>query len=801
MLKIIVRERVMDKEKKYFKETRKKVDVYFVIIISILSSLSVYMLYERKFLNQENIYVLMTILTISFIVYIFSIKENFKSKNINELDKAILFSSIFLITSFFMIIVIKSIKNGNLFFIFNLIKRLIYRNISLSFTVISTSIIIVLTVLSIISIIIRFFLYKNKNIYNKSEANKQIVYTLSDIYYSFSFNDMIKLQKKDKNIILIEDNIKIQKDLFGRNQIINNLSSSISSSMKYNNCFTIGVVGEWGSGKSTIIELVKEDINKNEILNKNVVIVDDFDPWAIKSQDALVLAFYNTIIENLGENIGYFKRKKIQNALINISTNIPYIGKGIGSFFDNRIDDYTEYKEIKADLKEKLENSNKRLIFIIDNLDRMNSNNVLFLLTLIGTLFKLPNITYIVAYDKDRMNTIFKIDKINSKYFEKIINKEIVIPKIHDSVKQNIFYNCLKKCIIWEGCDEFSDEIPKKIATKFDNIRSFIKFLNLIIYDINYTSLYQYDYLIIRTIEFLDYNLYLKIYDNKDFVTKIIKDENDFKGKYKDFYEEIKLSSFFDLLQLLSGSLSNFNILKNLKENKNLLTNKRIIENYNFICNSFYFENYFSFSKYTKEYIEIKNHFELKYYMTYKKTKTFFDKNKKYLENSYLDALQLYLIDIESIENNDKIINAKLYLFIYFLEKIVNNIFNEYTYILLKTYTYRINKSIIDVYKEISNNFSEDFKRERTDYLEKIRNIFITIVKSEEFFYLEDISDNFYDANKFNKFLKELSRISKKEYYITIFEKLNDLDRNFTSSNKRTKEFLKNFKELFQNIK
>ena len=42
MLKIIVRERVMDKEKKYFKETRKKVDIYFVIIISILSSLSVY---------------------------------------------------------------------------------------------------------------------------------------------------------------------------------------------------------------------------------------------------------------------------------------------------------------------------------------------------------------------------------------------------------------------------------------------------------------------------------------------------------------------------------------------------------------------------------------------------------------------------------------------------------------------------------------------------------------------------------------------------------------------------------------
>ena len=32
MLKIIVRERVMDKEKKYFKELKKKVDIYFMTL-------------------------------------------------------------------------------------------------------------------------------------------------------------------------------------------------------------------------------------------------------------------------------------------------------------------------------------------------------------------------------------------------------------------------------------------------------------------------------------------------------------------------------------------------------------------------------------------------------------------------------------------------------------------------------------------------------------------------------------------------------------------------------------------------
>ena len=97
-----------EKQLKYFKERKKKVDRYFVIILSMLTSLSIYMLYERKIINQENIYVLMAILTISFIVYIFSIIKNFTSKNINELDKAIYISKIFLITSFFMILFLNS---------------------------------------------------------------------------------------------------------------------------------------------------------------------------------------------------------------------------------------------------------------------------------------------------------------------------------------------------------------------------------------------------------------------------------------------------------------------------------------------------------------------------------------------------------------------------------------------------------------------------------------------------------------------------------------------------------------------
>lgn len=526
----------MEKEKKYFKELRKKVDIYFVIILSMLSSLSIYMLYEGKILNQENIYVLMAVLTISFIVYIFSIKENFKSKNINELDKAIFFSNIFLITSLFMFIIIKSIKNRDLLLIYNLTKRLIQRNITISFTVIITSVTIVLTVLSIILMKTRNYFFKSTININKrmsetteqetlKETKNKIIFTLKDILDLKTNNNLKNIDK-----IIIKDSDDDIPDIFKIDRTKEELKIAIN---KYS---TIGVVGEWGSGKSTLINSTIKELDKTDF-----IIIKDFDPWSIKSQDALILAMYNTITENLGENIGFFKRKKIQSALVNISTNIPYIGKGIVNFFENNIDDYTEYKEIKADLEEKLQKSDKCLIFIIDNLDRMSSNNVLFLLTLIETLFKLPNITYILAYYKYRLNDIFEDNQIDLRYLEKIINKEIFMPVLDRHLLEKCLHNLL---IVYNYRYRPYDYVIKEICKKFTNIRQFIGFCNSLTKNLQefedlennlgftkesklgFPIEAECDYFILQSIKYFDYSLYLDIYNNRNlFVEYLNKDK------------------------------------------------------------------------------------------------------------------------------------------------------------------------------------------------------------------------------------------------------------------------------------
>lgn len=791
----------MEKEKKYFKELKKKVDIYFVIIISMLSSLSIYMLYERKILNQENIYVLMAILTISFIIYIFSIRKNFISKNINELDKAIIFSNIFLITSFFMIIIIKSIKNRDLLLIYNLTKRLIQRNITISFTVIITSVIIVLTVLSCILISIRFYYFHHKN---KLKENENKFYTLSDILSepipkSILYDDNGYIASSNIKYRLIKDNYTAGKDLFGRKLIIDNLSDSIDSSTKYSDCFTIGVVGEWGSGKSTVIKLAKKELENQS----NFIIVDDFDSWAIKSQDALILAMYNTIMENLGENIGYFKRKKVQNALINISTNIPYIGKGIVNFFENNIDDYSEYKEIKADLGEKLKKSDKRLVFIIDNLDRMKSDNVIFLLTLIETLFKLPNITYIVAYDRNRLKKIFRTDKIDSKYIEKIISKEIIVPKIHNLDKQIIFYNCLKNSMPYN----IKKELLEIISSKFDNIRDFIRFLNFIVYDMHNTNLDKSDFLIIRTIEFLDYNLYNKIYINKNFITIIPEHEYNFTKEQKEFFEEVKKSNFFDLLQSLSSGISNFSIFKNKQRNDSIFINRDCIEKNNYICNSYYFEHYFSFSIYTKIYQEIKTYFQGYTFIDCESIYKYFEGS--FFQIKYLHSLGIYIKEIKIIKIDDKRLNHVLYILVDIL-KIINDFsFEKYKQDFDEEKPYMIQEEYenSDVYlKDRDGDFYNNIRikvdlhveKLINDYINSLKNIFKIILEFEEFVCLNKFTKKLDKIDNFKNFWNNL-KDTKEENDKIIDNCISISSNEDLKSNEQVEQILKELEVLFQN--
>ena len=102
----------------------------------------------------------------------------------------------------------------------------------------------------------------------KSEKFPEVefnVYDLRDLYKN-------KIEKKDNKLILLEEKA-VKYDLLNRTKIITDLYNSINF-CKNKEKFIISITGEWGSGKTTILNIVKEKLDKEKF-----IIIDDFDIW------------------------------------------------------------------------------------------------------------------------------------------------------------------------------------------------------------------------------------------------------------------------------------------------------------------------------------------------------------------------------------------------------------------------------------------------------------------------------------------------------------------------------------------
>ena len=95
-------------------------------------------------------------------------------------------------------------------------------------------------------------------------------------------------------------------DLLGRKGLVNVVYNSIKV-CNPNHVHVIGVKGAWGSGKTTILNIVKKKIRENR---KDVIVIDDFDPWMFESQEALLCGMYDVILSKTGIKYSTYSSKQ-----------------------------------------------------------------------------------------------------------------------------------------------------------------------------------------------------------------------------------------------------------------------------------------------------------------------------------------------------------------------------------------------------------------------------------------------------------------------------------------------------------
>ncbi len=326
-----------------------------------------------------------------------------------------------------------------------------------------------------------------------------------------------EIEPSDEPLIFAEE--AVEYDLLGRNSIVDTIFKSILS-CNYSHAYTIGVTGKWGSGKTTILNVVKERID----LSSTLKYIDNFDPWFFGNQEALISAMYEEILYKAGIKYSFSKNRKILKSLLSIATD-KFAMTDFFNYASGLDEPYETVKNVKHMIADYLEKRNETIVFFIDNLDRADSESILLLFKLLGTIFDIKHVIYVLAYDKERISEILEEQtKINPLYMEKVIQQEITIPDIPRKRFEEICEKCLGKVLEYygvkeENLEQFRSSI-ELISRKTTNLRQFKRLLNTVFIScfMKEDGLYKPHVLGIEVIRFFDLKLYNELKEKREYL-------------------------------------------------------------------------------------------------------------------------------------------------------------------------------------------------------------------------------------------------------------------------------------------
>ncbi|MGD1456131.1 KAP family P-loop NTPase fold protein [Vibrio harveyi] len=210
-------------------------------------------------------------------------------------------------------------------------------------------------------------------------------------------------------------------------------------------CLTISIEGYWGTGKTSIINLVKQSFDESP----NPPIVVQYNPWVNGNPKSLIEDFLVQFTSQLGladhpeKGIKVAKELLSYSKLFSVAKLIPGV-EPFGSLVENIFKGVGEATNSLSDLKkldvqaqkekvvECLRNIDKPIVIIIDDIDRLTPNECFQVLRLVKVIADFPRTTFLLAFDPVYLQSVLAANNISnsSQYIDKIVQLRLPVPLI-----------------------------------------------------------------------------------------------------------------------------------------------------------------------------------------------------------------------------------------------------------------------------------------------------------------------------------------------------------------------------------
>lgn len=330
------------------------------------------------------------------------------------------------------------------------------------------------------------------------------------------------------------------KDLLSRSLFSKQLGKGI---YEYNDKsgLVIGLFGKWGTGKTSVINMAEEEINRLSQTDENKPLIMKFSPWNYSGKDNLISLFFHNLKVKIALQDNVQIKIKLGKALsdyadaFEVLSYIPYIGSGLATGLKTvakrqgeNLMEIPSLDETKKILEDKLVKLDKKVIIVIDDIDRLTNSQIRDIFQLVKQVADFPNIIYILVMDREvAQRALMDVHNIDgNEYLDKIIQVPLELPEIRKTKLQDILiiklHEILKETSYKAKIDEkyWSRILINCISPYINNLRDVNRVLNT--FQFRYGILQDEtsfeDLIAITTLEVLEPKLYKWICNNKEAV-------------------------------------------------------------------------------------------------------------------------------------------------------------------------------------------------------------------------------------------------------------------------------------------
>lgn len=187
--------------------------------------------------------------------------------------------------------------------------------------------------------------------------------------------------------------------------------------------FAIGILGQYGSGKTSFLNLINLALKDTEVLKIS------FDPWSAANPEMIRREFFDLLADKVAavdlktSSLIYSYGRKLASFDGKSASLFNWIG-----FLRNHssVQSSGEYHQINKMLGD----TGLKVVITIDDLDRLYPGEIIEVLKLIRNTANFSNVFYMVGYDRDYVQSaIGTMNGSASDYLDKIFQLEIPLPK------------------------------------------------------------------------------------------------------------------------------------------------------------------------------------------------------------------------------------------------------------------------------------------------------------------------------------------------------------------------------------